>query len=181
MTNDEVLSKAAKIKALAERGATEAEKANAEASLDKLLKKYGLDIELLDEVVEEPEYRDWHYYDKCERRLLWQIIHRTIDPNAPIYKTRHKRHKIGCYCTSVEALEIELEYEFYRRIFYQELDTFVEAFIHANGLYVYVDKSEIPDQTPEELERSLRAAGMVRNMDKHTRSLMIEDGSRDES
>lgn len=180
MSNIDITSKIAKIKKLAERTANISEKANAEAMLEKLLKKYDLDIDLLDEVIEEPTYHTWHYKNKWHKKLLHQIIWRTVGADTDVYKQRHQRQVTGCYCTSTQALEIELEFEFHCRMFDIELDDFVLAYVNANDLFVYVEEEELPELSEEEIKRKLKAAGIASNMEKHTRNLMIEDGSKNE-
>ena len=46
-----------------------------------------------------------------------------------------KNPQLGIYCTKVQKLEIEMEFEFYRNVFYEELDIFMSAFINAQGIF----------------------------------------------
>lgn len=51
------------------------------------------------------------------------------------YKPYGRRQKIGIYCTKAQKIEIELEFEFYRNVFYEELSTFMDAFIQAQKIF----------------------------------------------
>ena len=44
------------------------------------------------------------------------------------YKPYGRRQKIGIYCTKAQKIEIELEFEFYRNVFYEELSTCMDGF-----------------------------------------------------
>lgn len=179
MSETNITNKIAKIKALADR-ASGGEKAAAEAMLEKLIDKYNIDITLLEEDV-EVEYHTWHWRNRWQHKLLLQIIWRTVGSDTNIYRQKYQRQVTGCYCTKAEALEIELEFEFHCRMFEQELDDFVLAYINANDLYVYVDKEELPELTEEQKRQKRKAAWMSQGMEKHTRNLMIEDGSQNDN
>lgn len=161
-----------KLQALAERGVG-GEKDTAEKMLQKMLKKNG--IESLDELQsEEPEYTLFSYNGKHERKLLAQCIYKvmTAAGDRTCYHTKGKRQKLGIYCTKVQKLKIEMEFAFYRNVFYEELDIFMSAFINAQGIFP-------PDAPKESFDKSnkrdIRVACMAGSIDKRTRTVMIEE------
>lgn len=64
--------------------------------------------------------------------------------NTEYYRTRGKRQKIGIYCTKVQRIEIELELNFIRNVFYEELGTFMNAFIQAQKIF--------PEDAPQSIK-----------------------------
>lgn len=107
---------------------------------------------------------------------------RTVKPNARTgerhtWKDRERRRKeerqkIGIYCTKAQKIEIELEFEFYRNVFYEELSTFMDAFIQAQKIF--------PEDAPvgdydEFNERDMKIAFMATGIERRSRAAMIEE------
>lgn len=91
------------------------------------------------------------------------------------YRSHGYRQKIGYYCTRAQKIEIELEFEFYRNVFYEELDTFMNAFIQVQNIF----PTDAPKCTPEklskeEMERLEKMLNMAKGIDKKSRVQMIE-------
>lgn len=61
----------------------------------------------------------------------------TAAKKVTYYRSKGTRQKIGIYCTKAQKIEIELEFEFYRNVFYDELNTFMDAFIQAQKIFKY--------------------------------------------
>lgn len=88
------------------------------------------------------------------------------------YKPYGRRQKIGIYCTKAQKIEIELEFEFYRNVFYEELSTFMDAFIQAQKIF--------PEDAPvgdydEFNERDMKIAFMATGIERRSRAAMIEE------
>jgi hypothetical protein len=161
-----------KLQALAERGVG-GEKETAQRMLRRMLEKNG--IETLEELEsEENEYTLFSYNGKHESRLLRQCMYKVMGAKESIttYRTRGLRQKIGIYCTKAQKIEIELEFEFYKRVFYEELDIFISAFIQAQGIF----PEDAPEDSSNELtERDIRTALMAQGIERKQRNAMIED------
>ena len=80
--------------------------------------------------------------------------------------------KYRIYCTKAQKIEIELEFEFYRNVFYEELSTFMDAFIQAQKIF--------PEDAPvgdydEFNERDMKIAFMATGIERRSRAAMIEE------
>ena len=171
MLSDKTKDRIKKLQALAERGVG-GEKETAKNKLEKLLKENG--ITSLEELEEDKvEYFLFSYNGKHEIRLLKQCVYKVLGYSADRtpYRSQGYRQKIGYYCTRAQKIEIELEFEFYRNVFYEELDTFMSAFIQKQGIF----PPDAPTSSLDKLnERDLRVAMMAEGIEKKTRAKMIE-------
>lgn len=117
--------------------------------------------------------RFFSYNGKHEIKLLQQCIYKVMGAKSDktVYKPYGRRQKIGIYCTKAQKIEIELEFEFYRKVFYEELSTFMDAFIQAQKIFP-------PDAPKGEFditnEREMKIAFMAQGIDKRERAAMIE-------
>lgn len=149
------------------------EKTTAQKKLAKLLKDNG--INSLDELQkEEYEYTIFSYNGKHEIKLLRQCMYKVMGAKSDrtAYKPYGRRQKIGIYCTKAQKIEIELEFEFYRNVFYEELSTFMDAFIQAQKIF--------PEDAPvgdydEFNERDMKIAFMATGIERRSRAAMIEE------
>lgn len=133
--DEKTIQRIKKLQALAERGVG-GEKTTAQKKLAKLLKDNG--INSLEELQkEEYEYTIFSYNGKHEIKLLRQCMYKVMGAKSDrtAYKPYGQRQKIGIYCTKAQKIEIELEFEFYRNVFYEELSTFMDAFIQAQKIF----------------------------------------------
>ena len=169
--DDKTIQRIKKLQALAERGVG-GEKETAKRKLEKMLNENG--IYSLEELTEEKyEYTLFSYRGVHEIKLLKQCIYKVLTAagDRTFYRTRGTRQKIGVYCTKAQKLEIELEFEFYRNLFYEELETFMEAFIQAQEIFP-------PDAPKGNLDRrnekAMKMVLMASGIDKRTRAEMIE-------
>ena len=91
------------------------------------------------------------------------------------YHSKGTRQKLGIYCTKAQKLEIEMEFEFYRNVFYEELDIFMSAFINAQGIF----PADAPKESFDKFnERDMKVAHMAGGIDKRIRAVMIDDKGR---
>ena len=170
--DEKTIQRIKKLQALAERGVG-GEKTTAQKKLAKLLKDNG--INSLDELQkEEYEYTIFSYNGKHEIKLLRQCMYKVMGAKSDrtAYKPYGRRQKIGIYCTKAQKIEIELEFEFYRNVFYEELSTFMDAFIQAQKIF--------PEDAPvgdydEFNERDMKIAFMATGIKRRSRAAMIEE------
>lgn len=103
-----------KLQALAERGVG-GEKEGAQRKLEQLMKKYGLEDADLSE--DEEEDHDFKYHNEFEKQLLRQIFYKIVPDfrSHTYYYTHGKGSKstYGIRCTKAQALQIQIEYDFY--------------------------------------------------------------------
>lgn len=173
--DEKTVERIKKLQALAERGVG-GEKVTAEKMLQKMLEKNG--IRSLDELQsEECEYTLFPYKGKYEEKLLRQCIYKVLTAagDRAYYRTKGKRQKLGIYCTRAQKIEIQMEFEFYRNAFYEELDIFIVAFINAQKIF--------PPDAPKDCsgnisERDMKILHMAGGIDKRTRRVMIDDKGR---
>ena len=125
-----------RLRALAERGVG-GEKENAQRILERLCDKYGLDISQLDT---EEKKLTWFRYRKGNhfRKLLAQCIVKVCGKGTKLYghnreATRAREYAVEC--TASEAVEIELDYEFYADALQKELDRLISMFIQKNNIF----------------------------------------------
>ncbi len=171
---EKTLQRIRKLQALAERGVG-GEKDTAEKMLQKMLEKNG--IKSLDELeTEKVEYFLFSYSGKHEITLLKQCMYKVIGAAAGrhYYKTKYTRQKLGTYCTMAQKIEIELEFEFYRNIFYEELNEYMIAFIQAQDIYP-PDAPKRNVSIEEMTEEDFKRAALRDTIKKRTRAAMIEE------
>ena len=109
------LQKIRRVQALAERGVA-GEQESAAATLDRLMKQYGITEAELEEERREMEW--FRYKTPIERKLLLQVIYSVTGRAAYgcVGKyTGRKRKKVGIECTAAERLEIQFDYDFFPR------------------------------------------------------------------
>ncbi len=140
-----------KLHALAERGEA-GEREAAKAALERLSKKYGIEIDDLD--AEIPKYHEFEFHGDEEKRLLHQIAWKVTNAHGRCFDLRWNksgrkcRTRIYIYCTEAQKLEIEFLFDFYKRIWEQEKLMLYRAFIHKHDIFGESDdtqKSKRPD------------------------------------
>ena len=159
--DEKTIQRIKKLQALAERGVG-GEKTTAQKKLAKLLKDNG--INSLDELQkEEYEYTIFSYNGKHEIKLLRQCMYKVMGAKSDrtAYKPYGRRQKIGIYCTKAQKI-----------VFYEELSTFMDAFIQAQKIF--------PEDAPvgdydEFNERDMKIAFMATGIERRSRAAMIEE------
>lgn len=170
--DEKTIARIKKLQALAERGVG-GEKDTAAAMLQRMLEKNGI-YSLEELVTEEYEYTLFSYKGKHEIKLLRQCMYKVMGAKSDrtTYRTTGTRQKIGIYCTKAQQIEIELEFEFYRNVFYEELSTFMDAFIQAQKIF----PADAPHGSLDEMNaRDMKIAFMASGIDKRQRAAMIEE------
>ena len=141
-----------KIRALAERGVG-GEADNAEEILRRLMKKYGVSEEELDE--EERRRHDFEFHGKEQEKLLRQVVYKVTGGYAYnlVYRAsgRKVKTRLGADCTAAEKVEIEFLFDFYTRLWERERDAFLSAFIQKHRIFTIRDDIEPQEVSREEL------------------------------
>lgn len=141
-----------KIRALAERGVG-GEADNAEEILRRLMEKYGVSEDELDE--EERRRHDFEYHGKEQEKLLRQVVYKVTGGYAYnlVYRAsgRKVKTRLGADCTAAEKVEIEFLFDFYTRLWEQERDAFLSAFIQKHRIFTIRDDIEPQEVSREEL------------------------------
>ena len=159
-----------KLYALAERG-DRGERDAARRQLDKLLEKYNIDeAELADDVIE------MHWFtckNDQERTLFYQICYK-VAPDRDTYKKNYgkgQRSQKGIKFTKAESLQIEIELEFYKRLWEEEMEFFLRCFIQKHQIF-----DTRPGCKTSEIDRKtqLRMSMLMNGMQDRTLHKMIE-------
>lgn len=141
-----------KIRALAERGVG-GEADNAEEILRRLMEKYGVSEDELDE--EERRRHDFEYHGKEQEKLLRQVVYKVTGGYAYNLVCRASGRKVktrlGADCTAAEKVEIEFLFDFYTRLWERERDAFLSAFIQKHRIFTIRDDIEPQEVSREEL------------------------------
>lgn len=141
-----------KIRALAERGVG-GEADNAEEILRRLMEKYGVSEDELDE--EERRRHDFEYHGKEQEKLLRQVVYKVTGGYAYniVYRAsgRKVKTRLGADCTAAEKVEIEFLFDFYTRLWERERDAFLSAFIQKHRIFTIRDDIEPQEVSREEL------------------------------
>lgn len=141
-----------KIRALAERGVG-GEADNAEEILRRLMEKYGVSEDELDE--EERRRHDFEYHGKEQETLLRQVVYKVTGGYAYnlVYRAsgRKVKTRLGADCTAAEKVEIEFLFDFYTRLWERERDAFLSAFIQKHRIFTIRDDIEPQEVSREEL------------------------------
>lgn len=127
-----------KLYALAIRGVG-GEKEQAQAILEKLLKKYAITLDELDE--ETIEYYELEYHGKEQESLLKQTVYKITDNENSFYNLQYThsgrscKTRLGVHCTAAQKAEIEFLFSFYIRIWEKEREALLQAFIQKHRIF----------------------------------------------
>lgn len=165
----DINEKIKKVYELVKRG-TENEKKVAERKLKLLMEKYNISEEELDDTNVECEF--FKYKTEYQKRLVHQIIF-TVLGDVPTYSSPYKKKHIGAYCTKAQKVEIEFMVDFYYRAFCEDLDVFMKAFIHRNGIYPPPELVK-PLEGDKLTEEDMKMLEMASGLRKHERLKCLE-------
>lgn len=145
---------AKKLKELADRGVG-GEKQNAIAMLDSLMKKHSITMDQ----IEEEKTSDYFFTIEKSDKKLWHQIVKKVNYSIKTYgefpkkliKDYALKGNYMIFCTALEYIEIEVKYNFYKRLYSEEVDIFYSAFLKANNLLVENPNSD-EEMTKEDYE-----------------------------
>lgn len=167
-----IIELAKKLKALADRGVG-GEKDNAEKILSNFLKKHNL---AFDEIEEEKIDHYFFSIDPNYQKLLNQIV-KNVDYSLSLYgeldKETIKKHKMpGNYfteCTASQFVLISSMFDFYKKVYDDEVRVFFTAFCTANDLLSTPPPEQqrsLSELSPEELRDYRKANRMAEGITK---------------
>ncbi len=166
-----------KLKVLSERG-TPAEQKMAYKKLIALCEKYGIDEDSIFE--EEVSIYEFKYHGKLEKKLLFQIMACVFnEPSVPYSTPIGRRETIRVRCTKVQFLKISADFNFYKKLFEEECELFLRAFIYKQNLYPTRKATDEEREKPESRENLLKIVAMSDGITRKAPMLMIEEGSAD--
>jgi len=171
---ERIIEKLRKILELSRMGIA-GEKETAKLALERLLDKYGLEVEDLD-ALDKRRY-DFPFVSKYERHLFVQIY--AMVCNATQFAGGQYRRKkcLVVELTPLQYAEISLLWKVYRAALKEEFEKTFDAFIMKHNLYAPGNISE-DELSSEELERLRKVSSMARSMDDVSipRALIDERG-----
>lgn len=165
-----------KLQALAERGVG-GEKETAERKLKQLIKKYGIEeAELSEDKIMEFEFK---YHNKWEMQLLRQLFYRMFgleyrEKTYTYISGKGSKSIYGIACTQAEGLQLQIEYDFYKALYKEEVELFQSAFIQKHRIFDPHGGSDDTELTPEEIERIMRMQQMMNGMQDKSLNPLIE-------
>lgn len=169
-----------KLYALAMRGVG-GEKVQAQAILDKLLKKYAMTLDDIDEEIIR-EY-DLEYHGKEQDRILMQTVYKVTDDKSSFshlqynHSGRACRTRLRVSCTAAQKVEIEFLFDFYKRLWEKEKEALLQAFFQKHRIFGNLKEGESPKElTPEE---SLKLEFLMNGLSNEQPLLQIKGGKTD--
>ena len=176
MSDDKRKELLKKLQALADRGVG-GEKDAAKAKLDRLIKKYGIDMAELDDDREEP--KEFRYHTKQERKLLLQLFYKIV-PNwtEKLFTLSYgagSKTTLGIYCTKAQAIQIEVEYDFYRQLWEEEQEFFLNCFIQKHSIFSMNPKDA--KESTLTREEQMRMASIINGLQDKTMTARLPDAA----
>lgn len=167
-----------KLYALALRG-VDGEKEQAQAILDKLLKKYAMTLDDLDDEVIQ-EY-DLEYHGKEQDRILMQTAYKVTDDKNAFnhlqynHSGRACRTRLRVRCTAAQKAEIEFLFNFYVRLWEKEKEALLQAFFQKHRIFGNLKDGESgAELSPEEL---LKLELMMKGLSDEQPLKQLTDGA----
>lgn len=159
MTDNAKIDRLKKLRALALRGVG-GEKEQAQAILDKLMKKYDISFDELD----EDAVNDYifEYHGKEQERLLTQTFFKVTNGEHSIYNLTYTysgracKTKLRGECTAAQKIEIDFLFDFYKRLWEKEREALLYAFIQKHEIFRELrDGEQGSELSPEEYKKML--------------------------
>lgn len=168
-----------KLQALAERGVG-GEKETAERKLRQLMEKYGIDeLEFAEDKLEEFEFK---YKNAQEEQLIRQLLYKMFGAEwrskSYTYRFGKGSKSIrGVECTRAEGIQLQIEYEFYKDLWREEMALFWSAFIQKHRIFSLRPEdtggSDEP-MTEERMAELMRMSQMMDAMQNKTMQPLLE-------
>lgn len=155
------------------------EKEQAQAILDKLLKKYAMTLDDLDDEVIQ-EY-DLEYHGKEQDRILKQTAYKVTDNQNAFnhlqysHSGRACRTRLRVRCTAAQKAEIEFLFNFYVRLWEKEKEALLQAFFQKHRIFGNLKDGESgAELSPEEL---LKLELMMKGLSDEQPLKQLTDGA----
>lgn len=165
MDKERATERLKKIYSLALNG-IDGEQEQAQKILDKLLDKYSLSLEEIEE--EKIKCFNAKFKGAEEEMLLAQVIYKVTNDKdcfGDYYDTRTNRKipsTLWVNCTDVQRVEIDFLFDFYKTLWKQEKKAFFRAFIEKHRIFGNTDTGEKKSLSREEL---MKMYAMMNSMD----------------
>lgn len=169
-----------KLHTLAMKG-VDGEKENAQKILEELLKKYDVTLSELESNDEKIENFTFWYKGEAERQILAQIHYKVTDNSTyyRLYKNeRLSKTMLRFKCTKSQKVEIEFLFDFYKRLWEEEYQIFLDAFICKHRLFGNGNDSK-EDSNPD-LDRYERILSMMQSLKEASPLLVLNEGVEEE-
>lgn len=172
--NSRILDKLRKIRELALNG-YKGERSGAQELFDSLVKKYNLEDYDFDDEEEIKEY-DLIYHGNDERQLLLQVYYKVTN-STTTYAIRYtdtgrlSKTIMRVECTESQYIETEFLFDFYKRLWYEEVKILLSAFIQKHKLFGNPDDPSDNGYDEETLARIMK---MTRDLKDATPLKQIE-------
>ena len=169
-----------KLKELAMRGVG-GEKEQAVAILEKLMKKYGVSVDEIDETIEKDF--EFTYHGKHEYKLLIQIAYKVRNEIPDIYPLIYTKSRRKCntkcliLCTEAQKVEIEFLFDFYKALWKKEVDFLMQAYIQKHALFGDLKPGQKGMEMSQEDLRKLNE--MKKGLSDDAPLLQITDGKQE--
>ena len=172
-TNTERLKK---LYALALRG-VDGEKEQATAILNRLIKKYGISLNELNEDIIKTY--DFTFHGKVEEKLLRQITYKVTNETNHFHSLQYvdsgRKCRTQCQidCTEAQKIEIEFLFDFHKKLWEREAESLLFAYIQKHRLYGELKDGEEGEKcSPEKLEK---LCAMMNGLSNETPVVQITD------
>lgn len=151
----EPIDLAKKLHALSQRGIG-GEKSNAQRMLGRLMEQHGISWHDVNQPVRVE--RVYKYTSKTHRHLIGQVIVSVWAEARVTVITAYK--ELFADLSAAEHVEVLLKIDHYWKLYQQEQDLFLEAFIRRNDLVRHIDHTNSRIPTAAEIQRMRRVAAM---------------------
>jgi hypothetical protein len=135
--------------------------------LSKLLAKYSMTIEDLENEAQPVTRREFKYTTEYERRLLAQVIARVLGTMKPDIWRRRGKKALLIDLTALQFAEVDVRYTAYRDALRKELRKATErvlaAFIHSNDLGVASNDNGGPE-APYDMDELAAIMALMQTM-----------------
>ena len=149
-----------KVKNLADRGVN-GEKENATILLNRLMEKYGVSYE----EIEEPERKHVKFYTRGQKKLFFQTVFSVLGQWDGRYIP--EKSTVWIEVTAAEKIQIEYKFDLLVKALKKEQDLLLKAFIRKNDLYSSSPKTvSINDLTKEEVEEYWKIQAMAESIER---------------
>lgn len=145
------------------------EKESAKKILGKLLEKYAVSINELEE--DQTEIFAFSFRGKWQRKLLIQVAYKVLDRQPSFYNVKAGNSKrtspsqIGIKCTNYQRTQIMFLHDFYCQLWESELDKLMLAFVYKHDLYGTGELDEdIRSESPS-IEEMMKIQSMIDGLD----------------
>lgn len=135
------------------------ERENAEAMLEKLLRKHRMTMADLEGALDQPREREWlPVGDEEERTVLSQLVVRLFGVDRPTW--RRGATELGVEVTPSERAAARIAWEVYRAAFAEARQALVLGFCYKHGLYAPAG-GDAAQMTAEARDRAARAIALA--------------------